>query len=59
MKKSLIVERLEAINMSEAERKRALHALQTGNAIADGILGVVRWVRLSRRAARPTLVLKH
>jgi len=59
MKKCLIVERLEAINMSEPDRRRALYALQTGSAIADGIMKLVRLVRQLRRTPRTTLVLKH
>ncbi len=45
MKKCLIVERLEAINMTEAERRRAIWALQTGYAITEAILGVVHFVQ--------------
>ena len=59
MKKCWIVERLEAINMSEPEHRRALHALQTGNAIADGILKLMALVRLPRRTPQRTLALKH
>jgi hypothetical protein len=58
MKKCLIVERLEAINMSEPERRRALHALQTGNAIADGILKVAQFIRPLGRTLKITFALK-
>jgi hypothetical protein len=60
MKKCLIVERLEAINMSEPDRRRALYALQTGNSIAEGILKLVRIGKSLRGTMHhPTMVPKH
>ena len=59
MKKASIVERLESINMSEPERRRALHSLRTGYVISDGIMKVVNVVRSLRANPRSRLALKH
>jgi len=56
MKKSLIVERLEAINMSERDRRRAIWALQTGYAVTEAILSVVHFAQsLRKRMSHTTL----
>ncbi len=56
MKKSSIVERLEAMNITDAERRRAIWALQTGSVVTEAILGVVHFLQsLHKRGGHVTL----
>jgi hypothetical protein len=39
---STVYDRINAVRMSESERRAAIHALQDAEVIADGIIWVVR-----------------